>query len=207
MKKQIKILYIIAIYILSLSHVSAQELAPTKTIYKPGESVVISFSGGPGNAKDWVGIYKEGQTPGDVSSAQWTYVDGETSGTLGFDPLPLGKYEAYLFLNDDYEILASGSFEVSEEQDETVLSLSKAEYEEGEVIEVSFSGGPGNAKDWLGLYKEGELNEDDDILESLYVDGTEEGNEAKTEGVVLVEVDLAPGSYQVSLFENDGGDI
>ena len=96
---------------------------------------------------------------------------------------------------------------IKKEEDEPVLSLSKAEYEEGEVIEVSFSGGPGNAKDWLGLYREGELNEEDDILGWLFVDGTEEGNEAKTEGVVSVEVDLAPGSYQVSLFENDGGDI
>ena len=96
---------------------------------------------------------------------------------------------------------------IKKEEDEPVLSLSKAEYRQGEVIEVSFSGGPGNAKDWVGIYKEGELNEDDDILEWLYVDGTEEGNEAKTEGAVSVEADLAPGSYQVSLFENDGGDI
>ena len=73
---------------------------------------------------------------------------------------------------------------IKKEEDEPVLSLSKAEYEEGEVIEVSFSGGPGNAKDWLGLYREGELNEEDDILGWLYVDGTEEGNEAKKEGLV-----------------------
>ncbi|MDB4530871.1 Ig-like domain-containing protein [bacterium] len=96
---------------------------------------------------------------------------------------------------------------IKKEADEPVLSLSKAEYEKGEVIKVSFSGGPGNAKDWLGLYKEGELNDDDDILKRLYVDGTEEGNDAKTEGVVSVEADLAPGSYQVSLFENDGRNI
>ena len=61
-----KIYFLISIFLFGLAHVSAQELAPSKSTYKPGEDVVISFSDGPGNAKDWVGIYKEGQTPGDV---------------------------------------------------------------------------------------------------------------------------------------------
>ena len=31
-----------------------------------------------------------------------------------------------------------------------------------------------NAKDWIGLYNEGELTDEEDILMWLYVDGTEE---------------------------------
>ena len=96
MLKQVKIYLLIAIFLLGLAHADAQELAPSKSTYKPGEDVVISFSGGPGNAKDWVGIYKEGQTPGDVNSTDYKYVDGKTSGELVFDPLPVGKYDAYL---------------------------------------------------------------------------------------------------------------
>ena len=203
MKLQVKIHFLITIFLLGHAHVGAQELAPGKSTYKPGEDVVISFSGGPGNAKDWVGIYKEGQTPGDDASTQYEYVAGETSGELMFDPLPVGKYEAHLFEDDGYEILASGSFEVSEESEAPKVSLSKAEYEIGEEIEVTFSGGPGNAKDWLGLYREGELTDEDDVLGWLYVDGTQEGLEGKTAGVIPVELDLAEGSYQVSLFEDD----
>jgi hypothetical protein len=107
MKQQIKIYYIIAIYIFGLAHITAQELAPIEGEYKPGEDIVISFSGGPGNAKDWVGIYKEGQTPGAVISVQYKYVGGETSGELLFDSLPVGKYEIYLFEDDGFAAAVS----------------------------------------------------------------------------------------------------
>ena len=206
MKKQIKLIYIIAIYILSLAHVSAQELAPTKTIYKPGESVVISFSGGPGNAKDWVGIYKEGQTPGDDESTQWTYVDGGTTAALRFDPLPIGNYEAYLFLNDSYEILASESFEVSEEQDAPKVILSKAEYDEGEDVIISFSGGPGNILDWVGIYKVGDIPEVKPSTVWQRVDGTNEGVIGKSTGQLVFDP-LPIGNYEAYLFLNDGYEI
>jgi hypothetical protein len=206
MKKQIKLIYIIAIYILSLAHVSAQELAPTKTIYKPGESVVISFSGGPGNAKDWVGIYKEGQTPGDDESTQWTYVDGGTTAALRFDPLPIGNYEAYLFLNDSYEILASESFEVSEEQDAPKVILSKAEYDEGEDVIISFSGGPGNILDWVGIYKVGDIPEVKPSTVWQHVDGTNEGVIGKSTGQLVFDP-LPIGNYEAYLLLNDGYEI
>ena len=200
MKEKVKIHFLIAIFLLGHAHVSAQELAPSKSTYKPGEDVAISFSGGPGNEKDWVGIYKEGQTPSDDGSTQWKYVDGKTSGELVFDPLPLGKYEAHLLENDGYEILASTSFEVSEEEEEPKVSLSKGEYEIGEEIEISFSGGPGNKLDWIGMYQAGQ----EEISLWWYVDGTKEGNVGKESGVITVQPDLAVGSYNVSLFENDG---
>ncbi|MDP6575662.1 MAG: clostripain-related cysteine peptidase [Candidatus Peribacteraceae bacterium] len=196
MKLQVKIHYLIAIFLLGLAHVSAQELAPSKTTFKPGEDVVISFSGGPGNAKDWVGIYKEGQTPGEDGSTQYEYVAGETSGELMFDPLPVGKYEAHLFEDDGYEILASGSFEVSEESEAPKVSLSKADYEEGEQINVSFSGGPGNAKDWVGIYKEGQTPGDVNSVQYKYVDG-------KTSGELVFD-QLPVGKYEAHLLEDDG---
>ncbi|MGY8964010.1 MAG: cadherin-like domain-containing protein, partial [Rhodospirillales bacterium] len=138
MKKQIKILYTIAIYILSLAHVSAQELVPSKTTYKPGEDIVLTFSDGPGNAKDWVGIYKEGQTPGVVASTLWFYVDGTDGGSTGKatgslvfkGSLSVGWYEAHLLEGDNYNILASTSFEVSE----------KTSLPEGVYFEEDFDG-------------------------------------------------------------------
>ena len=199
MKLQVKIQYIIAIFLLGLAHVSAQELVPSKTTFKPGEDVIISFSGGPGNALDWVGIYKDGQTPGDVASTQYEYVDGQTSGELMFDPLPVGKYEAYLFEDDGYEVLASGSFEVSEELEAPKVSLSKAEYEEGEQIKVSFSGGPGNVLDWVGIYKEGQTPGDVTSTQYEYVAGETSGE--------LMFNPLPVGKYEAHLLEDDGYEI
>ena len=199
MKQQIKIHFLIAIFLLGHAHISAQELAPSKGAYKPGEDVVISFSGGPGNAKDWVGIYNEGQTPGDVNSTDYKYVDGKTSGELVFDPLPVGKYEAHLLENDGYEILASTTFEVSDEVDVPKVSLSKAEYEIGEVIEISFSGGPGNKLDWIGVYQEGQTPGEVSSTDFEYVVG-------KTSGSFVFD-SLPVGKYEAHLFEDDSYDI
>jgi hypothetical protein len=199
MKQQIKIHFLIAIFLLGHAHISAQELAPSKGAYKPGEDVVISFSGGPGNAKDWVGIYNEGQTPGDVNSTDYKYVDGKTSGELVFDPLPVGKYEAHLLENDGYEILASTTFEVSDEVDVPKVSLSKAEYEIGEVIEISFSGGPGNKLDWIGVYQEGQTPGEVSSTDFEYVGG-------KTSGSFVFD-SLPVGKYEAHLFEDDSYDI
>jgi len=93
----------------------------SKAEYEIGEVIEISFSGGPGNAKDWAGIYKEGQSPGAVPSTSWLYVDGtrvgvegKASGQLAFPSLPLGNYQAYLLKNNQYTILATVSFSVIE---------------------------------------------------------------------------------------------
>jgi hypothetical protein len=198
MKQQIKIYYIIAIYILSLAHVSAQELAPDKGAYKPGEDVVISFSGGPGNTKDWVGIYKEGQTPDAVISVQYKYVGGETSGELLFDSLPAGKYEVYLFEDDGYAILAAAKFEIIQDVESPKLTSSKTTYEVGDKIVVTFSGGPGNALDWIGIYKEGQTPDAVISVQYKYVGG-------QTLGELYFD-SLSVGKYEVHLFVDDGYD-
>ena len=84
--------------------------------YLAGQPISVTFTNGPGNAKDWVGIYKEGQTPGGPSSTLWAYVDGtqsgnaaKTDGVLSF-PTGLtepGLYVAHFLVNDTYDILAS----------------------------------------------------------------------------------------------------
>src|SRR4051812_44708854 len=51
--------------------------------YLPGETIVATFHGGPGQLKDWVGIYPEGTVPGSVASTVWRYTDGTQTGTTG----------------------------------------------------------------------------------------------------------------------------
>ncbi|HAH99060.1 MAG TPA: hypothetical protein DCO70_06960, partial [Verrucomicrobiales bacterium] len=118
---------------MGIGYGNAQELVPSKTTYKPGEDIVLTFSDGPGNAKDWVGIYKEGQTPGDIGATLWFYVDGTDGGSTGKDTgslvfkgsLSVGWYEAHLLEDDGYTILASVSFEVKR-QSVVSVELSKA---------------------------------------------------------------------------------
>ncbi|MDB6135822.1 MAG: putative phosphohydrolase [Verrucomicrobiales bacterium] len=69
-----------------------------------GKPFSVQFSEGRGTPKDWVGLFKAGQTPGvDVLTA-YLYVGGRTQGSVTFDlpDLPPGEYFVTLFINDSY---------------------------------------------------------------------------------------------------------
>jgi hypothetical protein len=69
-----------------------------------GEDFTVNFSEGPGTPKDWIGIFKVGETPGvDVLTA-YLYVAGATQGSVTFHlpDLPPGDYFLALFINDSY---------------------------------------------------------------------------------------------------------
>ncbi len=69
-----------------------------------GEDFSVSFANGPGIPKDWMGIFKQGQTPGvDVLTA-YLYFAGATSGSVNFHlpELPPGDYFVAMFTNDSY---------------------------------------------------------------------------------------------------------
>jgi phospholipase C len=102
--------------------------------YKQGTSIVVSFSGAPGNnPKDWIGVYAypaSGPTPPQPGSMLYQYVGGShtpstapTSGSVTLDtsalgkgpwPLPVGGYIAYYLLNDGYTAAASIDFTVTQ---------------------------------------------------------------------------------------------
>jgi len=124
-------------------------ISTPKKVYNLNENIIVNYRNGPGNAKDWIGIYKSGETPGPNLSTDWKYVDGST-GTLNLQVAEAGKYFIAFFENDGYTELAERiSLYVGEIP---VLSLSKAGYAVGEDIQVSYSNAPGFPKDWLGIY-------------------------------------------------------
>ena len=95
----------------------------SQAVYTEGIPVEVSFSGGPGNPKDWVGIYAEDSDVGETEPFYWQYVDGSQEGDQGvrqgnleLADLSVGNYVAYLFLDDEYDIIASASFRILQEQ-------------------------------------------------------------------------------------------
>jgi hypothetical protein len=311
-----KILMLIAlIFIGALNEVKSQSLSSSKEIYLHdffvNETIVINFSDGPGNAKDWIGIYKEDQLPGIGDYLIWSYVDGTQSGNTGkkfgtveFDDFFVpGTYKAYLLEDNGYTILASSSFKITDEvilentppsvegqsvnvdEDGSVsitlkgedddgddleftvvsqpkngtlsgsapnltyspkanfngddsftfkandgvtdsnnatvsikiikkdvepsLTMSQPQYEHNnifdrELIVINFSDGPGNANDWIGIYKEDQLPGIGDYLTWSYVDGTQSGNTGKKSGAVEFDDFFVPGTYKAYLLENNG---
>lgn len=70
-------------------------------------------------------------------------------------------------------------------------------YNQGEKISIKFSGFPGFQKDWIGIYKQNELNRN--FITWKYTGGNEQG-------VVDFEVPIEPGRYEFRGFANDGYD-
>lgn len=128
MIRQLHIAAVLLLLVL-LQDTFAQPMVSTnKTIYDIGESIIVTFSGGPKNATDWIGIYKEGDVPGNEQSTLWNYVNGSQSpdsgrsdGTVTFTEglLNKGSYWAGFFENDGYTILDSVSFSVANLSDST----------------------------------------------------------------------------------------
>jgi len=140
---------------------AAPSVVADQSSYRSGQAIQITFSGGPGNSTDWVGIYRVGQVPGQVASTLWQYVDGSqtagapgiTSGVLTFSSstLSAGQWNAFFLADNGYAVLASTAFTVAPGP-QAILSTNKTIYRPGEPIIANFSGGPGNPTDWVGIY-------------------------------------------------------
>jgi YVTN family beta-propeller protein len=200
----------------------AATLTASNSSYARGETIAITFDGGPGNATDWVGIYRQDQTPGQVASTLWYYVGGGKtpgaplpSGTLLFGsgsgtwPLGAGTWAAYLLASDGYEVLASTTFTVSR-GDPSTLSTSKTIYRPGEPIVVSFAQGPGNPTDWVGVYPDGVQPGTVASTVWLYVGGSQTPGSGLRNGTLTLGPGasptwpLPPGRWRAFLLADDG---
>ena len=138
------------------------KLILSKNEYLNDEKIRVDFRGGPGNKKDWIGIFRKGQKPGGIESVQWNYVDGtksganaKSSGLLEFNSLSEGSYEMFYLENDGYKILSSATFNVISIEKTVKLEYGKysntpVEFEIWDSVVIEYSGGQGNSKDWLG---------------------------------------------------------
>lgn len=210
------LLEILAISMLSgLAH--AAVLETDHYTFKLGEPIGINFSGGPGNARDWVGIYPSGITPsGNPPATTWQYVDGTQTGTTGVTQGHLnfasglqlsGDWQVFLLLNDGYAQLASSAFRVSTPGDPLVRALQRS-YVSGQPIDVMFESGPGNPKDWVGIYPAGATPGATPAIIWQYVDGTQVGTQPRTSGTLhFLPSNWVPGDYVIYFLLNDGYDV
>lgn len=118
MKSRLMLLAILFIHSAFFTH--AQTVSPNNADYAYNEPMVMNFSGGPGNAQDWIGIYKPGDPDG--SYLDWYYVNNSKTGSTGMTDGSItfsaglttsGGYEVRFFENNGYTLLASNTFTVS----------------------------------------------------------------------------------------------
>ena len=173
------------------------QLAVGDDTYESGSDVTVSFSNAPHLASDWIGIYKVGQTPGDIGSTDWSYVTS-ADGSFTFSGLADGYYYATYLLQDGYQNVGEKVFFQVGSQF-TQLAINKTVYNLNENIIATWTDAPGIIKDWLGIYHEGDEPNSDPLVSYTYFDGQPEGIATIPDDKLPTE----PGDYFIVMFTND----
>lgn len=91
------------------------EVEAITAIVKPGEPVQVRWRDTPGDLRDWIGVYRAGET--DISSyLGFVYTEAAFAGEASFlpgpggEPLPPGDYELRLMHDESYVVLAKARF-------------------------------------------------------------------------------------------------
>lgn len=171
------------------------EITIGRSSYNEGENATIAWTAAPGGAQDLIAIYLVGEAPG-TATPVLTVPARTRRGTRTIAGLAKGFYYA-TFLGDgsNYELSARAEFSVG-----TLIAqvaMASATVVKGQNFTVTFSGGPGIPKDWIGLHAAGSTPGLAPLLSYLYFGGATAGS------VTFVLPDLPPGDYFVSMFTND----
>ena len=79
--------------------VTSVSITASPTTVNPGQTITVTYSGAPGNQKDFIAMYKVG-VPNGQPYVTYQFLYGKTSGTLTFTaPQTAGDYEFRMFLN------------------------------------------------------------------------------------------------------------
>lgn len=106
------------------------EVSTNRATYGVGEPIVVSWTDGPANRWDWIGVYEAAKADPKVDSyLLWNYVGLHAAGTVPPSvagsmtlnetamgnpwPLPPGRYVVHYLVTDRYRSIGSAAFEVS----------------------------------------------------------------------------------------------
>ncbi len=167
----------------------------TKDEFFTGEEIEITLTQMPGNAGDWVGIFAKDASNTWANALSYKY-DGEVvDGTHKLDGLEDGEYEVRVFLDNSLTLLASSSFTVVQREIIATIKTNKDTYDNGEKITITFNNMLGNQRDWIGIFKVGEISSFENAYDFDW-----------TYGVVSADVEfsgLQAGEYEVRSFFNN----
>ncbi|MFA5385127.1 MAG: hypothetical protein WC364_10765, partial [Eubacteriales bacterium] len=190
-----KVSLVIAALLLFLCFCGVANAASINATVDPGTmNITVTYSGAPGNAKDWIGFYKVGAADGSYMS--YKHLNGSINGSLNFTAPDVGTYNFRMFENDGYKLLATSNNVITAYN----ASLTAALDASGSSITVTYSGAPGNAKDWIGIYKVGAA--DGSYITHKYLKGNKNGSLSFT-APATSNVPEA-GTYNFRMFVNDG---
>ena len=164
-----------------------------------GDSVIhVSFTEMQGTAQDWVGIYPAGASYEFENVVAWKWTGGDINGSLDFNLLTAGNYDARAFYNNSLTKQAEYTFSVIGEAvvpPDVNLTTDKSTYLNTETITASFTYMQGNASDWIGIYPAGASYEFENVIAYKQTGGDINGSVSFT--------DIPVGNYDVRAFFNN----
>lgn len=175
-----------------------------------GSTLTATFSNHTGGTtKDWIGIYKAGQTPGSsTASTWWAYPSPNGTNATGSATTPATLFNnsqigtswfARFFSNDGYGAVTGDTtvnFTIGSSPN-IAVAADKASYDTSETINISWANNAGVvAKDWIGIYPVGVTPDGDPVSTAWSYATTASGSKGFT--------GLTPGTYEVFLLANDG---
>jgi len=164
-----------------------------KASYIPTEAIAVTFENMSGNTQDWIGIYPAGSSNDWGNVVQWNWTGGVVNGSVNFNALPVGNYEARAFFNNSFNLEAQQAFTVEAEVNNSViLTSNKRSYLPNELIYVNFDRMLGDPEDWIGIYPAGASYEFSNVIEWRSTGGLVQG-ELSFDG-------LPAGSYDIRAF-------
>ncbi len=163
-----------------------------KTSYGPGDPIMVSWTGLPGNSTDYMTIAPQGSSVETITT--WSYTGGVPSGSHTFvDGVAPGTYVARAFPNGSYA-LAGESIPFTVSSTSAVVTTDNTSYGPGNPITVTWSGLPGDSTDYITLAPQG--SSDTTITTWVYTGGLSSGSHTFTGGL------STPGTYVARAFPN-----
>jgi hypothetical protein len=168
-------------------------LAATQSSYAAGSPVTINYSGFSGSTTDWISIHSPGSA--DENYIDWQYTGGGMSGSLTFNNLPTGTWEARYHAN----FAGTQSFASSATSPQFSIGASPSvstdqlSYGAGQTVTVSYANLPGNPLDYVAVSTAGAPP--NSTVQRFYTNGQINGSQQFT--------GLAPGNYEARAYAND----
>jgi len=167
-----------------------------------------------GNPKDWIGVYKVGDSNAWKNVKLWTWVkdcrqdefDFGDKGAVGYKfknaNLPTGLYEARYFLNNTYvTALKSDAFRVIKTSNKITANYSSANHKLH--VEIQNKNFKPNPKDWIGVYKVGDSTAWKNIKAWTWAKNFKQHAGANFVKYTFDDLDLRQGVYRVKYFLNN----
>jgi hypothetical protein len=181
----------------------------TKAQHLRGENVIINFNDMTGQNQDWIGIYPRESSNSWNNVLKWAWTKDTLNGQVSIKDLPIGRYEARAFYNNNFQLKARQTFNVVEIVNNDINLDRLGPYFLKGNLQVQLMVkrlAPINhkPKDWVGLYKKDASNSWSNVIKWTWAKDYVISEDTRSgPNISFGKVNLEAGEYEVRYFLNN----